>query len=63
MAGRIEGRPSQVKLSEESLAHLERAVRAYDVPEQQQKMASRFQLFFSLHRRIESLATFLQKEI
>jgi multidrug resistance protein MdtO len=64
MADRIEGRPSsQAKLSEESLAHLERAVRAYDVPETQQKLASRFQALLSLHRRIEGLATSLQEDI
>ena len=63
MADRIEGRPSQVRLSEESLEHLERAVRAYDASEPQQEMASRFQAFLSLHRRIESLATSLQKDL
>ncbi len=62
-ADRIEGRPSQVKPLEESLAHLERAVKAYDLAEPQQKMASRFQAFLSLHRRIVSLATSSQKEI
>jgi multidrug resistance protein MdtO len=62
-ADRIEGRPSQVKPLEESLAHLERAVKAYDLSEPQQKMASRFQAFLSLHRRIASLATSSQKEI
>ncbi len=64
MADRIEGRPSsQAKLSKASLAHLERAVRAYDAPEPQQKLASRLQALLSLNRRIESLATSLQKEI
>jgi multidrug resistance protein MdtO len=63
MADRIERRPSQVKLSEESLAHLERGVRAYDVPEQQQKTAIRFQAFLSLHRRVENIATSLQKDL
>ena len=63
MADRVEGRTSQAKLSEEPLADLERAARACDVAESQQETVSRFQAFLSLHRRIETLATSLQKEI
>jgi multidrug resistance protein MdtO len=63
IADRIEGRPSQVGHFEASLAHLERAVGAYDGSEPQQETADRFQAFLSLHRRIESLVTSLQKEI
>ena len=63
MADRIEGRPSQVKLSDESLAPLERAVRAHEGSEPQQETADGFRAFLSLHRRIKSLATSLQKEI
>jgi multidrug resistance protein MdtO len=62
-ADRIEGRPSQVKLLEESLAHLERAVRASERSEAQPDTAGRFQALLSLDRRIENLATSLQKEI
>jgi multidrug resistance protein MdtO len=63
IADRIEGRPSQVELFEESLARLERAVSTYEGSERQPEMADRFQAFLSLHRRIESLTSSLQKEI
>jgi multidrug resistance protein MdtO len=63
MADRIEGRRSEVKLSEESLRPLERAVKAYEESEAQQETAGRFQAFLSLHRRVENIATSLQTEI
>jgi multidrug resistance protein MdtO len=63
IADRIEGRPSQVGLFEESLARLERAVRTCEGSEPQPATADRFQAFLSLHGRIESLTSSLQKEI
>jgi multidrug resistance protein MdtO len=63
IADRIEGRPSQVELFEESLARLEHAVGTYEGSEPQPATADRFQAFLSLHRRIESLTSSLQKEI
>jgi multidrug resistance protein MdtO len=63
IADRIEGRPSQEGLFEESLARLERAVSTYEASEPQPATADRFQAFLSLHRRIESLTSSLQKEI
>ena len=63
IADRIEGRPSQVGLFEESLARLERAVSTYERSEPQPETADRFQAFLSLHRRIESLTSSLQREI
>jgi multidrug resistance protein MdtO len=63
IADRIEGRPSQVELFEESLARLERAVSTYEGSEPQPAPADRFQAFLSLHRRIETLTSSLQKEI
>jgi multidrug resistance protein MdtO len=63
IADRIEGRPSQVGLFKESLARLERAVSTYAGSERQPATAGRFQAFLSLHRRIESLTSSLQKEI
>ena len=48
---------------QESLAHLERAVRAYDVHEPQQQTATSLEAFLSLDRRVEDLANSLQKEI
>jgi len=63
IADRIEGRPSQVGLIEEPLARLERAVSTYEGSEPQPATADRFQSFLSLHRRIESLTSSLQKEI
>jgi len=63
IADRIEGRPSQVGLFEESLARLERAVSTYEGSEPQPETADRVQAFVSLHRRIESLTSSLQKEI
>jgi multidrug resistance protein MdtO len=62
-ADRIEGRPSQVELLEEWLAHLERAVSTYEGSERQPETADRFQAFLSLSRRIENLASSLQREI
>jgi multidrug resistance protein MdtO len=63
IADRIEGRPSQIGLFEESLARLERAVSTQDESELQPVTADRFQAFLSLHRRIEGLTSSLQKEI
>jgi multidrug resistance protein MdtO len=63
IADRIEGRPSQAGLFEESLARLERAVSTYEGSEPQRETADRFEAFLSLHRRIESLTSSLQKEI
>jgi len=63
IADRIEGRPSQVELFEESLARLERAVSTYVGSEPQPATADRFQALLSLHRRIESLTSSLQKEV
>jgi multidrug resistance protein MdtO len=63
IADRIEGRPSQVGLLEESLARLERAVSTCEGSEPQPETADRFQALLSLHSRIESLTSSLQKEI
>jgi multidrug resistance protein MdtO len=63
IADRIEGRPSQVELFEESFARLEHAVSTYEGSEPQPATADRFQSFLSLYRRIESLTSSLQKEI
>jgi len=63
IADRIEGRPWQVGLFEESLARLERAVSTYEGSEPQPAAADRFEAFLSLHRRTESLASSLQIEI
>ena len=63
IADRIEGRPSQIGLFEESLARLERAVSTCEGSEPQPATADRFEAFLSLHRRIESLTSSLQKEI
>jgi multidrug resistance protein MdtO len=62
IADRIEGRPSQADLFEESLASLERAVSTHEGSEPP-PAAGRFEAFLDLHRRIESLASSLQKEI
>jgi multidrug resistance protein MdtO len=63
IADRIEGRPSQIELFEESLARMERAVSTYEGSKPQPATADRFQAFLSLHHRIESLTSSLQKEI
>jgi multidrug resistance protein MdtO len=63
IADRIERRPWQVGLFEESLARLERAVSTYEGSEPQPETVDRFQAFLFLHRRIESLTSSLQKEI
>jgi multidrug resistance protein MdtO len=66
IADRIEGRPSQADLFEESLASLERAVstsEGSEPSEPQPATASRFEAFLYLHRRIESITSSLQKEI
>jgi multidrug resistance protein MdtO len=63
IADRIEGRPAQVGLFEESLARLERAISTYDVHEPQKQTAIRLQAFLSLHRRVENIATSLQKAV
>jgi multidrug resistance protein MdtO len=63
IADRIEGRPSQVGLFEESFTRLERVVSTYKGSEPQAETADRFQAFLSLDRRIESLVASLQKEI
>jgi len=60
---RIEGRPPQVGLFEESLERLERAVTTYEGSKLQPGTPDRFQAFLSLHRTIESLTRSLQKEI
>jgi multidrug resistance protein MdtO len=61
LADRMEGRPPGAKPREEWLAPLERAVRAYDVHQPQKQTAIRLQAFLSLHRRVENIATSLQK--
>ncbi|HXT26659.1 MAG TPA: FUSC family protein, partial [Candidatus Eisenbacteria bacterium] len=63
IADRIEGRPSQVELFDESLARLERAVSSYDGSQPKSETPDQFQAFLSLHRRIKSLTSSLQKEI
>ena len=63
LADRIDGRRSAVKAAEDWLEPLEHAVKVYDTAETQQETADRFKAFLSLHRRIESLATSLQREI
>ena len=63
IADRIEGRPSQVELFQEPLARLERAVHAYVGSEPQPETGDHFQAFLSLHRRIGSLTSSLQKSI
>jgi multidrug resistance protein MdtO len=63
MADRIEGRSSQVRLAEESFARLEHAVSTYDVHEPQKQSAIRLQAFLSLHRRVENIATSLQRDL
>ena len=63
MADRIDGRASQIKLSQGSLAPLELAVRAYEGSERQQETADGFRAFLSLHRRTETLTSLLQEEI
>jgi len=63
IADRIEGQLSQAGLFEESLARLEREVSTCEGSESQPETADRFQAFLSLHRRIASLASSLQKEI
>jgi multidrug resistance protein MdtO len=63
IADRIEGRPPQPGLFEESLARLERAVSTHEGSQPQPATADRFPGFLSLHRRIESLTSSLQKEI
>jgi len=60
---RIEGRPSQERPFEESLARLERTVSSYEGSKLQPGTSDRFRAFVSLHRRIESLTSSLQKEI
>jgi multidrug resistance protein MdtO len=63
LADRMEGRPPGAKPREEWLAALERTVRAYDVHEPQEPTAIRLQAFLSLHRRVENIATSLQKDL
>jgi len=63
IADRIEGRPAQDGLFGESLARLERAASTYKGSEPQPESADRFESFLSLHRRIKSLTSSLQKEI
>jgi len=62
LADRMEGRPPGAKPREEWLAPLERTVRAYDVHEPQKETAIRLQAFLSLHRRVENIATSLEKD-
>jgi multidrug resistance protein MdtO len=63
IADRIEGRASQTELFEESLARLERAVSTYEGWAPQPETADQFRAFLSLHCRIGSLASALQKEV
>jgi multidrug resistance protein MdtO len=63
LADRMEGRPPVAKPREEWLAPLERTVRTYDVHEPQKQTAIRLQAFLSLHRRVENIATSLQKDL
>jgi hypothetical protein len=63
LADRMEGRPPGAKPREEWLAPLERTVRAYDVHEPQKQTAIRLPAFLSLHRRVETIATSLQKDL
>jgi multidrug resistance protein MdtO len=63
IADRIEARPSQAGLFEDSLARLERAVSTYQGSEAPRATADRFEAFLYLHRRIEGLTSSLQKEI
>jgi multidrug resistance protein MdtO len=63
LADRMEGRPPGAKPQEEWLAPLERTVRACGVHEPQQQTANRLQAFLSLHRRVENIATSLQKDL
>ncbi len=62
IADRIEGRPSQVGLLEQSLARLEHAVSADEGSGPQPVTGDQFQAFLSLHRRIENLTSSFQKE-
>jgi multidrug resistance protein MdtO len=61
LADRMEGRPPGAKPREEWLAPLERTVRTCGVQEPQNQTAIRLQAFLSLHRRVETIATSLQK--
>jgi len=63
LADRMEGRPPAAKPREQWLAPLERTVRAYDVQESQKQTAIRLQAFLSLHRRVENIATSLQRDL
>lgn len=63
LADRMEGRPPCAKPREEWLAALERTVTTYNVQEPQKQTAIRLQAFLSLHRRVENIATSLQKDL
>jgi multidrug resistance protein MdtO len=63
LADRMEGRPPGATPREEWLPPLERTVRTYDVHEPQTQTAIRLQAFLSLHRRVENIATSLQKDL
>jgi multidrug resistance protein MdtO len=63
LADRMEGRPPGAKPREEWLSSLERTVRTYDVHEPQKQAAIRLQAFLSLHRRVETIAISLQKDL
>ncbi len=63
IADRIEGRPSPAGLFDQALARLERAVSTYERSQTQPATAGQFESFLSLHRRIESFTTSLQKQI
>lgn len=63
MADHMEAGTSGAKLPKEWLAPLERTVRAYDAHEPQQQAAIRLEAFLALRRRVENLATSLQKDI
>ena len=63
LADRMEGRSPGAKPRDEWLAPLERTVSTYDANEPQKQTAIRLQAFLSLHRRVENIATSLQKDL
>jgi multidrug resistance protein MdtO len=63
LADRIEGREPDETPPEAWLASLERTIRSHDVDEPQEQTEIRLQTFLSLHRRVENLATSLQKDL
>jgi multidrug resistance protein MdtO len=64
MADQMEGRLSEERLTfENAVASLERSVQDCNLDEAPPSSLARLQAFLSLHRRIESLITTLEKEI